>query len=140
MLTDKLSSLKKRVACKCYPFFVTSILFFPFSSSFATETLPREIQEVRIIAQSGAVSLALKSIDAQQQTLDIKNNLASWLEWERERLSIYQTGQRWQLLHQRVATYEDGLPDNFYFWAKQQQVDALLVLKKDNKPDIFCSA
>ena len=130
MLTDKLSSLKKRVACMCYPFFVVSILSFLFSSSFATETLPREIQEVRIIAQSGAVSLALKSIDAQQQKLDIKNNLAAWLEWERERLSIYQTGQRWQLLHQRVATYEDGLPDNFYFWAKQQQVDALLILKE----------
>ena len=114
----------------CYPFFVTSILFFPLSSSFATETLPREIQEVRVIAQSGAVSLALKSIDEHQQTLDIKNNLPSWLEWERERLNIYQVGERWQLLHQRVTSYEDGLPDNFYFWAKQQQVDALLILKE----------
>lgn len=116
----------------CYPFFVASLFFFlfPFSSSFAAETLSREIQEVRIIAQSGAVSLALKSIDGQQQTLDIKNNLAAWLEWERERLSIYQLGQRWQLLQQRVAAYEDGLPDNFYFWAKQQQIDALLILKE----------
>lgn len=116
----------------CYPFFVASLFFFlfPFSSSYAAETLSREIQEVRIIAQSGAVSLALKSIDGQQQTLDIKNDLAAWLEWERERLSLYQLGQRWQLLQQRVAAYENGLPDNFYFWAKQQQIDALLILKE----------
>lgn len=113
-----------------YPFFVTFFFLFPFTSSFSSETLSTEIQEIRIIAQSGAVSLALKSIDGQQQTLDIKNNLAAWLEWERERLAIYQSGQRWHLLAQRVAAYEDGLPDDFYFWAKQQQIDALLILKE----------
>ena len=132
MLTEKPGSLKKRVVRKCYPFFVASLFIslFPFSFSFAAETISHEIEEVRIISQSGAVSLALKSIDGQQQALDRKNNLAAWLEWERERLGIYQLGQRWQLLQQRVAAYEDGLPDNFYFWAKQQQIDALLILKQ----------
>ena len=132
MLTEKPGSLKKRVVRKCYPFFVASLFIslFPFSFSFAAETISHEIEEVRIISQSGAVSLALKSIDGQQQALDRKNNLAAWLEWERERLGIYQLGQRWQLLQQRVAAYEDDLPDNFYFWAKQQQIDALLILKQ----------
>lgn len=133
MLTDKLSYLKKRVARKCYPFFVFPLLVLTFlfstSTLFAAEELSNAIKDVRSIAQTGAVSLALQSIDEQQPSLDI-NSPSAWLEWERERLSIYQLGQRWELLQQRVSAYEEGLPDDFYFWAKQQQVDALLTLKK----------
>lgn len=134
MLTDKLSYFKKRVVRKYYPFFI-AVFFVPLltsSLSFASEEkLSPEILEVQMIAQSGAVSLALKSIDEAQQNIEIKNNLTVWLQWERERLKIYQIGKRWQSLQQRVASYddEDSLPDNFYFWAKQQQVDALLFLK-----------
>lgn len=116
----------------CYPFFVFLLLVSP-SSSFAEEKVSAEIKEVRIIAKSGAVSLALQSIDDYQQTLDIKNDLNTWLEWERERLTIYQLGQRWQILQQRVADYEFELPENFYYWAKQQQVDALLILKQGSR-------
>ena len=65
----------------------------------------------------------------QQEVLDAKNDLKTWLAWERERLNIYKSGQRWDVLQQRVADY-DELPDDFYFWAKQQQVDALLILKQ----------
>ena len=114
---------------KCYPFFAFSLLIFFTPFSFASEIVSDDIQEVRTIAESGAVSLALQSIDVQQQTLDVKNNLKAWLDWERERLSIYQLGKRWQDLQQRVAAYENDLPDDFYYWAKQHQVDALLILK-----------
>ena len=129
MLKEKLSYLKKRVVRKCYPFFAFSLLIFFTPFSFASEIVSDDIQEVRTIAESGAVSLALQSIDVQQQTLDVKNNLKAWLDWERERLSIYQLGKRWQDLQQRVAAYENDLPDDFYYWAKQHQVDALLILK-----------
>lgn len=114
----------------CCPFFVFLLFIFFTPFSFASGILSGDIQEVQTIAQTGAVSLALQSIDRQQQIFDVKTSLNVWLEWERERLSIYQLGQRWQDLHQRVATYEDNLPDNFYFWAKQQQIDALLILKQ----------
>ena len=114
----------------CYPFFVFPFFIFFSPYSFSDEIISTEIEEVRTIAKSGAVSLALQSIDGHQKKLDIKNDLNIWLDWERERLSIYQIGQRWQVLQQRVAAYEYELPDNFYFWAKQQQVDALLVLKQ----------
>ena len=130
LLLDELCSFRKRVVRKCYPFFALLISIFLISPSFATDILPVGIQEARIMAESGAVSLALKSIDEHQNILDTKDNLSVWLEWERERLSIYQVGERWQALHQRVAEYKDDLPDDFYFWAKLQQVDALLVLKK----------
>ena len=130
MLTDKLSYFKKRVVRKYYPFFVLSLFIFYPTSSFAEDIISSHIQEIRTIAENGAVSLALQSIDEQQHELDVKNNLTTWLEWERERLSIYQLGQRWQVLQQRVADYEEGLPEIFYLWAKQQQVDALLTLKK----------
>jgi len=135
LLTDKLSFFKKRVVRLCYPFFVFPlfIFFIPLvlfpSYSFAADILSGNIQEIRTIAKSGAVSLALQSIDSQQEVLDIKNDLKTWLAWERERLNIYKSGQRWDILQQRVADY-DELPDDFYFWAKQQQVDALLILKQ----------
>jgi len=129
LLTDKRSSFIKRVARKCYPFFVLPVLVFP-ASSLAVEISSPEIEEVRTIAKSGAVSLALQSIDELQNSLDLKKNQDTWLEWERERLTIYQSGQRWQALQQRVGNYGKGFPDNFYFWAKQLQIDALLTLKK----------
>ncbi len=119
----------------CYPFFVFPlfVFFIPLvlfpSYSFAADILSGNIQEIRTIAKNGAVSLALQSIDSQQEVLDIKNDLRTWLAWERERLNIYKSGQRWDILQQRVADY-DELPDDFYFWAKQQQVDALLILKQ----------
>lgn len=132
MLTDKLISCEKRVVRKCYPFFVFcfTILFSSLSISFAEEILLPEIKETRVIAESGAVSLALKLIDGKQTKVEVKNDLATWLLWERERLNIYQLGKRWKSLQQRVASYEIELPDNFYFWSKQQQVDALLRLKQ----------
>ena len=129
MLKDKLSNLKKRIVRKYYPFFALPFFIFVTPFTFATENVSAEIQQVRTIAESGAVSLALQSIDVQQQALDIKSNLKAWLEWEHERLNIYQSGKRWQDLQKRVSHYEDDLPDDFYFWAKQQQVDALLILK-----------
>lgn len=130
MLTEKLSSIKKRVVRICSPFFLFPFLVLVTPYSFATEILAGKIEEIQNIAKSGAVSLALQSIDKQQQPLNINKNLSTWLEWERERLNIYQLGKRWQILQQRVAAYEDGLPVDFYFWAKQQQVDALLILKQ----------
>ena len=116
-----------------YPFFMFPIFIFLSSTSFAVEILSGDVEEVRTIAKSGAVSLALQSIEGHQKALDINTNLNSWLEWERERLNLYQIGQRWQVLQQRVADYEDELPDDFYFWAKQQQVDALLILKQGQR-------
>ena len=129
MLTDKLSNLKKRVVRKYYPFFVFPLFIFFTPLTFAVDIVSDDIQQVRTIAETGAVSLALQSIDAQQQAIDVKINLQSWLDWESERINIYQSGKRWQELQQRVAAYEITLPDEFYFWAKQQQVDALLKLK-----------
>lgn len=72
LLTDKLSCLKKRVIRKYYPFFVLSISIFITFPSFAVDVLNSDIQEIQNIAQSGAVSLALQSIDEKQQELDIK--------------------------------------------------------------------
>ncbi len=136
MLTDKLSSIKKRVVRKCYPFFVVPFLLFISvsypPSVYSAEKLSDAISEIRVIAHTGAVSLALQSIDEQQPAFDL-NELQAWLEWERERLSIYQIGKRWQLLDKRVNGYKEDLPDDFYFWAKQLQVDALLILKKGQR-------
>jgi hypothetical protein len=137
---DKQHSLKKRVACMCYPFFIVSniliasIIFIALTvlfttSAFAADILFDDIEEIRNIAKNGAVSLALKSIEEQQPLLDIASPDV-WLKWERERLMIYQSGQRWQVLQERVGHYKDGLPDDFFYWAKQQQVNALLTLNQ----------
>jgi len=135
LLRDKLSSFKKRVVRKCYPFFIFPVFIFSSFYPVVADVLSDDINEVQIIAKSGAVSLALQSIDEQQPVFD-ETNLAAWLPWERERLTIYTLGQRWQATVQRVASYEyelpdeNGLPEEFYFWAKEKQVDALLALKQ----------
>ena len=118
-----------------YPFFVFLFIVLLNSNVFASEilsgkVLTQNIEEVRAIAKTGAVSLALQSIDEHQQILDINTAPENWLAWERERLSIYQLGQRWHVLEQRVRNYDAHLPQEFYWWAKQQQVDALLRLKQ----------
>lgn len=133
MLKDKLCSFKKRVVRKYYPFFVFVLFIFYPPYSIAADVLSGDLQEIRIIAETGAVSLALKSIDEKQEALDVIDDLDVWMEWERERLGLYQLGQRWNDLQQRVAAYEEGLPRDFYFWVKQQQVNALLKLKQAQK-------
>lgn len=127
---DKPAILKKRVVRKCYPFFVflLSVFFSPFLS--ASEIHAEVMNEVRTIAKSGAISLALQSIDEHQKSLDKTGQLEQWVEWERERINLYREGQRWPALQQRVAAYEDELPGDYYLWAKQHQVDALLKLKQ----------
>jgi hypothetical protein len=110
-----------------YPFFALALLVL-FLNVSAVSAL--ELKEVRSLASSGAVSLALQLIDEHQQTLNLVNDLNVWLEWESERIGIYEIGKRWQVLQNRVASYDMTLPENFNYWAKQKQIDALLKLKK----------
>jgi hypothetical protein len=127
---DKPAILKKRGVRKYCPFFV--FIFFVFISPFlhASEIPVGAIEEVRTIAKTGAISLALQSIDEYQQNIDKTTQLDKWVEWERERINLYLLGQRWQALQKRVADYEEKLPTDYFLWAKQNQVDALLKLKQ----------
>ena len=108
-----------------YPFFALALLFFLLHSP---RVFAIELNEIRTLASTGAVTLALKLVDEHQQTIDTTNDLNTWLEWESERIGIYELGKRWQVLQQRVASYELSLPANFRYWAQQKQVDALLKL------------
>lgn len=133
LLINKRSSFEKRVARKCYPFFVLIGSLF-FSSMALSQVSPdkNKIEEAHQFAQSGAISLALQSVDTLQPVFN-SDNSALWMDWERERISIYQQGKRWLALQQRVASYQYVLPDKFYYWVKQQQIDALLMLKQGKK-------
>jgi len=91
------------------------------------------MKEVRVIAETGAVSLALNLVDEHQNGLTIHSELERWLQWERERIALYQLGERWDVLQKRIESYQQDLPSEFYLWAKQQQVDALLTLKQADK-------
>lgn len=128
LLINKRSSFEKRVVRKYYPFFVL-IFSLLFTTSLYAQTVQHKLNEIRQLTEMGAVSLALRAINKQQPEFNY-DEPEPWIEWERERIWVYQTGQRWQALQQRVASYEDDLPDDFYYWVKQQQVDALLILKR----------
>lgn len=121
--------MNKRAARWCCPFFV-SALFLLFPGVLIASVADSDIEQVRRIAETGAVSLALQSIDEQQQNIDYQQASEDWLQWERERLQIYELGKRWQVLQQRVADYDFELPDEFYFQARLKQVDALLTLRQ----------
>lgn len=84
-----------------YPFFALALLFFLLHSP---RVFAIELNEIRTLASTGAVTLALKLVDEHQQTIDTTNDLNTWLEWESERIGIYELGKRWQVLQQRVAS------------------------------------
>ena len=64
LLIVKRSSLEKRVARKCYPFFVFISAIF-FSALAFAQAAPEQnsIKEVHQLAEAGAVSLALQFIN-----------------------------------------------------------------------------
>jgi len=126
LLKDKRTSFKKRVVQLYYPFFVLHCAIISLTLPAATSAaevknqnpsanlFSQQLSEIRSVATTGAASLALQLIDQHQENLDKTVNLNAWLDWERERISIYQIGKRWDVLQQRVAVMMKTYRLNFY--------------------------
>lgn len=67
------------------------------------------------LARGGAPQLALYFI-TQAQPL-YSDNPEAWLDWESQRLQILDMHQYWPAVIERVGTYPDTLPSDFYHWS-----------------------
>lgn len=85
-----------------------------------------DLEEVRTMAQSGAATLALRTIDRLQPSLMEKQE--SWIRWERERINIFQQQKDWHSLTLRLESFPDILPLDFIRWAKTQRANGFLAL------------
>lgn len=110
----------------------TSHLFSPVIlvmlcySSLAMASPQQSLTEIQQIAENGAPTLALRLMDRSQA--ELSKNKKQWMEWERQRILIYQNNHNWQSLLDRVAILPAGLPAEFTLWAQTAQAKALLEL------------
>lgn len=125
MLTTQPIRKSKRATWQCCPFFVFIILVYLFNVNTTAAT---ELDEARLLAKSGAASLAIHLIEQQQKPIDPALFAQGWEAWESARLDIYEQGQLWQELVQRVAGYPATIARPFLLKAKERQVNALLKL------------
>lgn len=82
------------------------------------------LDEVLSLARTGASELAVELMDRHQPEREA--DPAAWMNWERERLSLYRRRGHWEALQSRVADYPDSLYPPFLQWARTQQAQALL--------------
>ena len=82
--------------------------------------------EVRALANSGATLLAQHTLDSLQPPADEQR--ADWMDWERERIRIYQQSRDWSALVKRLETLPPELPIEFQRWAVTQRADGFIQL------------
>ncbi len=83
----------------------------------------RSLDTVELLADEGAVRLALHHLDANQPPR--ADYPASWLQWERRRHELLIESRDWHALEQRVADYPEDLPADFRDEADRHRAMAL---------------
>lgn len=100
-----------------------------------TSSLPAQadsqLNELRRIADTGAIELALKLFE--QQAPDLAEDSERWATWERARLAFHAKHERWQSLIEHIDSLPPGVPDTIYFEAETYRARAFLALNKPAK-------
>lgn len=99
---------------------ILSLLFAPFA--IAEDTL----KEIQALADSGAVTLAVRLLDERQPTIPTEQG--EWMALERERIRIYQANGRWREMADRLTGFPRNMPDDDVRWAMTERANAFLKL------------
>ncbi|MFO8154785.1 MAG: hypothetical protein ACQERR_00150 [Pseudomonadota bacterium] len=106
---------------------VAALLAFGHPASAAdpdgTIEAARSLDTVELVAEEGAVGLALHHLDSHQPSR--ADYPASWLLWERRRQELLAEMGDWQRLARRVAGYPADLPADFLSESDRQRTMAL---------------
>ncbi len=103
--------------------FLTTLLTVPISSVAGT------LDEISMLSRSGSLGLAMRLLDRYQPPV---SDVDSWIQWERERLNLYdRTGKLDQLI-EHITGMKDQIPQNHARWLLLQAVHAYLA-KGDGK-------
>lgn len=90
-----------------------------------------DLREVELLVQSGASSLALKLLDQEQPKR--QQNPESWLEWEKQRITLYRQSHDWKKLVQRLGNAPDWVPLEFARWSLEQVAQAHIEQKETDE-------
>ena len=82
------------------------------------------LDEFHAIKANSALQLALEIIDQQQP--DSQTDIQQWMEWEQERLQIYEQIKNWSALIERTKTFPNSVSSDFLLHAKMARVRAML--------------
>jgi tetratricopeptide (TPR) repeat protein len=89
-----------------------------------------ELREVELLIQSGASGLALQVLDQVQPGLE--TNPEHWLEWENQRVKLYQHTKDWDGLIKRLQATPQWVPLDFRLWA-EEEIARAQIEKKDTR-------
>ena len=88
----------------------------------------KALNNIKVIAQTGALHLAL--LNLEQQQFAYKMNPMRWLKWERERIRLLNLTKQYAVLVKRLSTLPAEIKGSFLYWAKTQQASAYLELQQ----------
>lgn len=97
-----------------------AILFTPITA-FADP-----ITDIRQLAGTGAVNLAIRVLDSEQARAG--NKAASWEKFERERIALYRDRHDWKKISVRLAEPPKFVSLDFRQWAGAQRARSLIEL------------
>lgn len=100
-----------------------SLALANIASVYATD-----LREVELLIESGATTLAVEVLDREQAGFE--SNPEQWLEWENQRVKLYQYNKDWTGLIQRLQELPGWAPADFRLWA-QEQVARAQIEQKD---------
>lgn len=101
---------------------LTSFLFASLLSSSQATSL----EEVQRISHSGAVSLALRVIELEQDAQRDKPDI--WMQWEQERVRLNVQKREWRKVAKRLESIPKFASADFIQWARMQRAEALIAL------------
>lgn len=91
----------------------------------AADTTTGEHERVNVLIRGGATQLAQTLIDRYQSDFGSVNTDV-WIEWERQRLVLYDAQHDWAGLTARVRNLPKGVPPEFARWARTEAAQAEL--------------
>ena len=97
----------------------------------ATPATPATLEEINLIAETGAIDLSVRILEREQPLL--KTQPTQWMAWERQRIQFYKSRKQWLHIAERLAVLPDFVDVDFIFWAKTERASALIALRKGGK-------
>jgi len=91
-----------------------------------SQTEATEITEIQRLAKTGAVNLALRIINKEQDALVNKPDV--WMQWEQERIALMSKRRDWQGITTRLADIPAFASADYIMWALTQRAEALIAI------------
>lgn len=87
-----------------------------------------QLDELRRIADSGAIQLTLSLFD--QQSPELSSDPAKWALWEQARLAFYVQHEQWRALLDHIDSLSPAIPDGIRIEAETYRATALLAMNR----------